>query len=85
MAAAIGVRPDYTSLDLRRFARRSSDPDPVRRLLAVALILDDGSRSETAKVAGVTLRIVRDWVLRLNEGGPDGLATPARLRDEPRS
>jgi transposase len=75
MAAAIEVRSDYTSADLRRFARRSGDPDQVRRLLAVALILDGGSRSEAAKVAGVTLQIVRDWVVRFNEGGPDGLIT----------
>jgi hypothetical protein len=27
MAAAIGVRSDYTSVDLRRFARRSGDAD----------------------------------------------------------
>lgn len=75
MAAAIGVRSDYASADLRRFVRRSGDPDQVRRLLALALILDGGSRGEAAKVAGVTLQIVRDWVLRFNEGGPDGLAT----------
>lgn len=91
MAAAIGVRSDYTSADLRRFARRSGDPDQVRRLLALALILDGGSRGEAAKVAGVTLQIVRDWVLRFNEGGPDGLATrkaPGRasiLNDEQRA
>jgi transposase len=91
MAAAIGVRSDYTSADLRQLARRSGDPDQVRRLLAVALILDGGSRSEAAQVAGVTLQIVRDWVLRFNEGGPDGLATrraPGRaaiLNDEQRA
>jgi transposase len=91
MAAAIGVRSDYTSTDLRRFARRCGDADQVRRLLAVALILDGGSRSEAAKVAGVTLQIVRDWVIRFNEGGPDGLATrkaPGRaaiLNDEQRA
>jgi len=91
MAAAIGVRSDYTSTDLRRLARRSGDADQVRRLLAVALILDGGSRSEAAKVAGVTLQIVRDWVLRFNEGGPDALATrkaPGRtsiLNDEQRA
>jgi hypothetical protein len=45
--------------------------------LAVALILDGRSRSEAAKVAGVTLQIVRDWVLRFNESGPDGLVTRA--------
>jgi transposase len=91
MAAAIGVRTDYTSTDLRCFARRCGDGDQVRRLLAVALILDGGSRSDAAKVAGVTLQIVRDWVVRFNEGGPDGLATrkaPGRtsiLNDEQRA
>jgi transposase len=91
MAAAIEVRTDYTSADLRRFSRRVGDAAQVRRLLAVALILDGGSRSEAAKVAGVTLQIVRDWVLRFNEGGPAGLATrkaPGRasiLNDEQRA
>lgn len=75
MAAAIGVRTDQTSEGLRRFARRCGDADQVRRLLAIALILDGGSRSDAAKVAGVTLQIVRDWVLRFNADGPNGLAT----------
>lgn len=75
MAAAIGVRTDYTSVDLRGFSRRCGDADQVRRLLAIAVILDGGSRSDAAKVAGVTLQIVRDWVLRFNKDGPDGLAT----------
>jgi transposase len=39
------------------------------------LILGGGSRSGAAKVAGVTLQIVRDWVLRFNAEGPNGLAT----------
>ncbi len=91
MAAAIGVRSDYTSADLHRFARRSGDADQVRWLLAVAVILDGGSRGEAAKVAGVTLQIVRVWVLRFNTGGPDGLTTrkvPGRasiLNDEQRA
>ena len=55
------------------------------------MIVDRGSRSDAAKFAGVTLQIVRDWVLRFNEGGPDGLATrraPGRtsiLNDEQRA
>ena len=73
MAAAIGVRTDYTSLDLRRFSRSCDDPDQVRRLLALGLILDGRSRSETANAAGVTLQIVRDWVIRFNADGPNGL------------
>ncbi len=91
MAAAIGVRSDYTSVDLRRFARRCRNSDQVRRVLAVAVILDGGSRSEAARMAGVTLQIVRDWVLRFNEAGPEGLATrkapgpPSILNDEQRA
>jgi len=91
MAAAIGVRKDHTSEDLRRFAQRCGDPYQVRRLLAIALMLDGGSRTDAAKFAGVTLQIVRDWVLRFNADGPDGLATckaPGRtsiLNDEQRA
>ena len=32
-----------------------------------------GTRSEAARLGDVTLRIVRDWVLRFNACGPDGL------------
>ena len=91
MAVAIGVRSNHTSTDLRWFARRSENPDQVRRLLAVPLILDGGSLSEAAKVGGLTLQIMRDWVKRFNEGGPDSLVTrkaPGRafiLNDEQRS
>lgn len=75
MAGAIGVRGDYEGADLRRLARRCGDADQVRRLLALAVILEGGSRSEAAKVGGVTLQIVRDWVLRFNSEGPDGLVS----------
>ena len=70
MAAAIKVRQDWTAGELRKVARGCADGDQVRRLLAIALILDGGSRSEAAKLAGVTLQIVRDWVLRFNVEGP---------------
>jgi hypothetical protein len=33
-------------------------------LLALAAIYDGGTRSDAAKIGGVTLQIVRDWVLR---------------------
>lgn len=75
MAAAIGVRKDFSAADLRKAARDCSDADQVRRLLALAVILDGGSRSEAARVGGVTLQIVRDWVLRFNAEGVAGLAT----------
>ena len=73
MAAAIGIRTDYSAEDLRRFARASRDARQVRRLLALAAVLDGGSRMDAARVGGVTRQIVRDWVLRFNAEGPDGL------------
>ena len=54
-------------------ARGSRDAKQVRRLLAVAVILDGGTRTEAARVGGVGLQIVRDWVVRFNAEGPDGL------------
>jgi transposase len=42
-------------------------------LPALAAICDGGSRGEAAELAGVGLQTVRDWVLRFNAEGPDGL------------
>lgn len=75
MAAAIGLREDLSSGQVRAFARCSKDAGQVRRLLAIATILDGGSRSEAARIAGVTLQIIRDWVVRFNAAGVAGLAT----------
>ena len=73
MAAAIELRGDFSGDDLRRLARSSRDAKQVRRLLALAAIRDGGSRTEAARIGGVGLQIVRDWVLRFNAEGPDGL------------
>src|SRR5204862_4753380 len=45
----------------------------TRRLLALAAIYDGGSRTEAAKIGGVGLQTVRDWVLAFNAEGPPGL------------
>lgn len=73
MAAAIHLRSDFDGNALRRFARASKDGRQVRRLLALAAIYDGDSRSEAARTGGVGLQIVRDWVVRFNERGADGL------------
>ena len=38
-------------------------------LLALAAIYDGSSRTEAAEIGGVTLQIVRDWVLKFNALG----------------
>ena len=73
MGAAIGLREDFGSADLRVLARSSKDANQARRLLALAVIYDGGRRTEAARTGGVGLQIVRDWVLRFNASGPDGL------------
>lgn len=73
MAAAISLRADFDAEGLRRLARESKHAAQARRLLALALIYDGGSRSDAARLGNVTLQIVRDWVLRFNANGPDGL------------
>jgi len=73
MPRAIALRSDFTGQQLRGLARRSKDASQARRLLALAVISDGGTRSEAARLGCVTLQIVRDWVLRFNAEGPPGL------------
>lgn len=73
MASAIGLRGDYRASDVRDLARASRDGNQVRRLLTLAVIYAGGTRSDAARVGGVGLQTVRDWVLRFNAAGPDGL------------
>src|SRR3954451_8226297 len=84
MAAAIELRGDFTGDDLRRLARSSRDAKQVRRLLALAAIRGGGSRTEAARIGGVGLQIVRDWVVRFNAEGPDGLIDRKAPGPEPR-
>ena len=70
---AIPLRADFDAAGLRLAARRTKDAGQARRLLALAAIYDGSSRTEAARIGGVTLQIIRDWVLKLNAHGPDGL------------
>src|SRR5918998_327692 len=88
---AIPLRSDFDAAALRAVARRTKDAAQARRLLALAAVYDGASRAEAANIGGVTLQIVRDWVLRVNAEGPDGLidrkapGQPSRLRDTHRA
>ena len=73
MGQAVPVRTDYTAGEVRRFARRAKDGAQARRLLALAAVLDGASREEAAKIGGMDRQTLRDWVIRYNEQGPDGL------------
>ena len=75
MSTPVPLRTDFDAIGLRMMARRSRDPDQTRRFLALAEIYDGGSRPDAARIGGVGVQIVRDWVVRFNAKGPDGLLT----------
>ena len=69
----VPLRADYDAAPLRQAARESKDAGQTRRVLALAVIYDGANRIKTAAVGGVPGQIVRDWVLKLNAGGPEAL------------
>ena len=74
MSAALGVtRTDYTALDLRYHASKSVDGAQVRRLLALALVVEGRSRGAAAAQSGMDRQTLRDWVHRYNASGIEGL------------
>ena len=87
MSAPIPLRQDFDVSQLRSLARRTKDGPQARRLLALAAIYDGATRTEAAKIGGVGLQIIRDWVLRFNARGPDALLNgrspgkPSKLND----
>jgi len=87
----IPLRSDFDARMLRALAKRSKDGPQARRLLALAAIYDGATRAEAAEIGSVTRQIVRDWVLKFNADGPDGLidrkqpGQPPRLNDTHRA
>ena len=87
MSIPIPLRGDFNAAQLRGLAKKSKDGPQARRLLALAAIYDGATRTEAAKIGGVELQIIRDWVLRFNALGPDGLLDgkspghPSKLND----
>jgi len=86
----VPLRPDFDATRLRSAARASKDAGQARRLLALAAIPEGATRTQAAAIGGVTLQVIRDWVVRFNAHGPDGLidrkaaGQPSRLDDAQR-
>jgi transposase len=73
------TRRELSAAELRREAVRCRGAAAARRMLALALVLEGGSREAAARAAGMDRQTLRDWVHRYNA---DGLAG---LHDRPRS
>lgn len=81
------TRRDHGADDLRLAAGRTAEADQARRLLAIALLLEGASRTAAAQACGMQRQTLRDWVIRYNEAGIEGLidrprrGRPSRLSD----
>ena len=82
MAVAI-TRLELSASDLREAAARTQDAKAARRMLAVALLMDNWSREAAAEACGMDRQTLRDWVHRYNELGPDGLYDRPRRNGPP--
>jgi transposase len=87
----VPLRTDFDADALRAIARQTKDGPQARRLLALAAIYDGATRTAAARIGGVTGQIVRDWVVKFNAHGPDGLINrkppgqPSKLTDAHRA
>jgi transposase len=70
---SLPIRSDLSSTDLRRLARGERDGRVSRRMLAIANALEGMSRAQAARLAGMDRQTLRDWVIRYNEAGVEGL------------
>jgi hypothetical protein len=73
------TRTDHTGATLRALAAKGRDGAQVRRLLAMAMVLEGRARSVAASSNGMDRQTLRDWVHRYNDEGVDGLKPACRL------
>ena len=74
---------DYSAADLRCLASREKRGEVVRRLLALAMILEGHSRTASAEMNGMDRQTLRDWVHRYNAEGVAGLVSRVGLGPAP--
>jgi putative transposase len=67
MSIPVPLRTDFDAVALRRAAKATKDAAQGRRLLALAEVYDGGTRTDAARMGGVGLQTVRDWVLAFND------------------
>ena len=70
---ALAIQKDRTPAVLRKLAKAEANARAAGRLLAIANALSGMSRKEAAEAAGMDRQALRDWVIRYNAHGPDGL------------
>jgi transposase len=90
MSIPVPLRTNFDAVALRRAAKATKDAAQGRRLLALADVYHGGTRTDAARICGVGLQTIRDWVLAFNQKGPHGLINgkapgqPSKLNDDQR-
>jgi transposase len=88
MGQSIAItKTEYSASEFRHLASREKDGQVVRRLLALAMVLEGHSRTDAAQMNGMDRQTLRDWVHRYNADGVAGLisrvsAGPAPVLNE---
>jgi transposase len=72
MAGVVITRVDLTAAELRRASGKTKDARAARRMLAIALVLEEVDRATAAETCGMDRQTLRDRVHRYNAGGLDG-------------
>jgi len=84
MGAAVKItRTEHDAVSLRAAAAKMSDGAQVRRMLALALVMEGWSRKAAAELNGIDRQTLSDWAHRYNIEGIDGLRSrksPGRAR-----
>jgi transposase-like protein len=67
------TRTDHSVDELLREACRCEDAKQARRLLGLAMALEGAAGETIATAAGVSRQTLRNWVIRFNQCGIEGL------------
>ena len=67
------IRKDIPAERLRESAKTEKNGGKVRRLLAIAHLIEGGKRPEVEKIACLTTNTFRIWIKRFNTYGIEGL------------
>ena len=83
MAVAI-TRTELSARELRASAAKTTDAKAVRRMLAIALVMEGMDRRSAAESCGMDRQALRDWVHRYNAEGLAGLSNRRSAGPRPR-
>jgi transposase len=74
MSGAVRItRLGLSAADLRGLSKKEKNPLIVRRMLAIALVLEGSDRASAARACGMDRQTLRDWVHHYNAEGVAGL------------